>query len=140
MPGILPLAAGTDIAQRPGMSFRVVTTATGTQIFIVCEGHLDAEAIAAIERALATAEAAGQRAVIRVCRGATADRPVVARLAGYPVQCLEVESPFLRSWLEELRADRARQVSGDQESGIRSGESGVGNQEAGSRAEGSERQ
>jgi len=90
------------------MTFRVDTTSCGPQVLIVCEGHLDAEAIAAVERGWAAAEAAGLRAVIRVCRGATADRPVVVRLAGYPGERLEVESPFLRSWLEELRAGGAR--------------------------------
>ncbi len=108
--------AGTDLAHRSGMSFRVETTSHGIRIVIVCEGHLDAAAIAAIEHALAVAEAAGQRALIKVCRGATADRPVVARLAGYPVERLEVESPFLRSWLEEVRTGDARTAgSGGQE-------------------------
>ncbi len=90
------------------MSFRVEITSRGTQIFIVCEGHLDAEAMAAIERGWTAARCGGARAVIRLCRGATADRAVVAHLAHYPGDRLEVESPFLRSWLEELRASRAR--------------------------------
>ncbi len=76
----------------------------------MCEGHLDAEAIAAIQRAVAAVEAACQHAVIRVCRGATADRSVVARLAGYAAERLEVESPFLRSWLEEVRGTSAQAV------------------------------
>ena len=63
------------------MTFRVDTAPRGPQIFINCEGHLDAEAFAAIERGWVAAEAAGLRAVIRVCRGATADRAIVARLA-----------------------------------------------------------
>jgi hypothetical protein len=74
----------------------------------VCEGHLDTEAVGAIERGWAAADAAGLDVVIRVCRGATADRPVVARLAQYPGERLEVESPFLRAWLDELRAARAQ--------------------------------
>ena len=77
------------------------------QVLVVCEGHLDAEAVTAIQHAQQAARGAGLQAVIRVCRGATADRPVVALLAGYPVEQLEVESPFLRSWLDELRALRA---------------------------------
>ncbi len=106
----MPLTTGTDLAHRPGMSFRVETTSCGTRVLIVCEGHLDAEAIAAIQRAVAAVEAAGQVVVIRVCRGATADRPVVACLATYAVDRLEVESPFLRSWLEEARGARAQAV------------------------------
>ena len=40
----------------------------------------------------------------------------VARLAAYPVERLEVESPFLRSWLEEVRAMRRRvSASGSEE-------------------------
>ncbi len=98
------------------MTFRVETTAGTPQVLIVCQGHLDAEALAAIERGWAAAQAAGLKAVIRVCRGATADRPVVARLAGYADESLEVESPFLRSWLDELRATRAREAeSGSEE-------------------------
>ncbi len=105
-----------DLAQQSGMSFRVDTTSCGPRLMVVCEGHLDAEAIAAIARAVATAETSGKNTVIRVCRGATADRPVVAQLAGYPIERLEVESPFLRSWLEELRAERTRTAeSGRQE-------------------------
>ena len=90
------------------MTFRVETTTAEPEVLIVCQGHLDADAAAAIECGWAAAGAAGLHATIRVCRGATADRLVVARLAGYPVERLEVESPFLRSWLEELRATRAR--------------------------------
>jgi len=93
------------------MTFRVDTKARGPQVLIACEGHLDAEALDAIEHGWSAAEAAGRRAVIRVCRGATADRSVVARLACYAVERLEVESPFLRSWLEELRATRAREAA-----------------------------
>jgi hypothetical protein len=97
------------------MAFRVETTTRAPQVFIVCEGHLDAEAAAAIERGCAAASAAGLDAVIRVRRGVTADRPVVARLAAYPVERLEVESPFLRSWLERVRASRARAAESDNE-------------------------
>jgi hypothetical protein len=43
-----------------------------------------------------------------VSRDVTADRPAVTRLAAYPVERLEVESLFLRSWLEEVRAMCAR--------------------------------
>ena len=103
------------------MTFRVETTTGAPRVFIACEGHLDAEAVAAIERGWAAAQAAGLHAVIKVCRGATADRPVVARLAGYPVERLEVESPFLRSWLEELRAGGVRKVESGSEERIRSG-------------------
>ena len=98
------------------MTFRIDTASRAPQVHIFCQGHLDADALAAIERGWAAAEAAGLNAVIRVCRGATADRPVVACLAGYPVERLEVESPFLRSWLEELRVVRGRAVkSGSKE-------------------------
>lgn len=98
------------------MAFRIETASRAPQVHIVCQGHLDAGALAAIERGWAAVEAAGLSAVIRVCRGATADRTVVACLAGYPVERLEVEPPFLRSWLEELRAARARAVkSGSKE-------------------------
>ncbi len=90
------------------MSFRVEIMRREPGLLIVCEGHLDVEAFAAIQDALEAAGEAGLQAVVKVCRGATADRPVVARLAGYPLERLEVESPFLRSWLEELRATRAR--------------------------------
>ncbi len=92
------------------MAFKVETTKGHPQVLIACQGHLDTEAMAAIERELAAVEAAGVRAVIRVCRGASADRSVVARLAGYPVERLEVESPFLRSWLEELRTTGAQEA------------------------------
>ncbi len=88
------------------MSFRVETVRRDLQVLVICEGHLDAEAITAIQHALEAARGAGLQAVIRVRRDATADRTVVARLAGYPVERLEVESPFLRSWLEALRAAR----------------------------------
>ena len=98
------------------MAFRIETASRAPQVHIVCQGHLDADALAAIERGWAAADAAGLSAVIRVCRGVTADRLVVACLAGYPVERLEVEPPFLRSWLEELRAVRARAVkSGSKE-------------------------
>jgi hypothetical protein len=90
------------------MAFRVETTTRAPQVHIVCQGHLDAEAVTAIERAWAVAVAAGLDPVIRVCRGVTVDRPAVARLAAYPVERLELESPFLRSWLEEVRAMRTR--------------------------------
>jgi hypothetical protein len=63
--------------------------------------------MAAIEHGWTVAEAAGLQAVIRLCTGATADRPVVARLSEYPGESLEVESPFLRSWLENVRGRRA---------------------------------
>jgi hypothetical protein len=97
------------------MAFRVETTTRAPRVFIVCEGHLDVEALAAIERGWAAANVAGLDAVIRVRRGVTADRSVVARLAGYPGERLEVESPFLRSWLEEVRATRARAAESDDE-------------------------
>ncbi len=104
------------LAKAPGMSFRVEITSCGTRICVVCEGHLDAEAMGAIERGWTNAQAGGARPFIRVCRGATADRTVVAHLAGYPGDRLEVESPFLRSWLEDLRASRARAAeSGNEE-------------------------
>ncbi len=101
------LTAGTTLAKHPGM-FRVDIATCPPRVYIVCQGHLDADAVAAIERGRAVAETTGLDVVIRVCRGATADRPVVARLAGYPAERLEVDSPFLRSWLEELRAVLAR--------------------------------
>ncbi len=88
------------------MSFRVETTTHGSRVLIVCEGHLDADAMLAIERARAAAEAAGLQVLIRLCRSATADRAVVAHLATVPGEWLEVESPFLRSWLEEVRNSR----------------------------------
>lgn len=97
------------------MTFRVETTTRAPRTFIVCEGHLDGEAVAAIERRWAAADAAGLDAMIKVRRGVTADRSVVARLAAYPVERLEVESPFLRSWLEEVRATRARAAESDDE-------------------------
>ena len=97
------------------MTFRVETTTRAPRTFIVCEGHLDTEAVAAIDRRWAAAKASGLDAVIRVRRGVTADRPVVARLAAYPVERLEVESPFLRSWLEEVRATRAPAADSDNE-------------------------
>jgi hypothetical protein len=90
------------------MAFRIETTTRALRTFIVCEGHLDAEAVAAIERGWEAANVAGQDAVITVRRGATADRLAVARLAAFPAERLEVESPFLRLWLEEVRAARAR--------------------------------
>jgi len=90
------------------MAFRVETATRAPHLEIVCQGHLDAEAVAAIERGWAVAEAAGLDPVVRVCRGTTADRLAVTRLGAYPAERLEVESPFLRSWLEEARALRAR--------------------------------
>ncbi len=95
------------------MSFRVQTMKRDLQVLVVCEGHLDAQAITAIQHALEAAQGAGLQAVVRVCRGATADRPAVACLAGYPVDRLEVESPFLRSWLAELRALRVGAADSD---------------------------
>ncbi len=89
------------------MSFRVETATRGRQVLITCEGHLDADAMAAIEHGWTSAEAAGVQAVVRLCAGATADRPVVVRLSEYPGERLEVESPFLRSWLENVRGRRA---------------------------------
>ncbi len=103
------------------MAFKVETTKGHPHFLIACQGHLDSEAMAAVERELAAAEAAGLRAVIRVCRGASADRTVVARLAGYPVERLEVESPFLRSWLEELRATCAQEATSSSGEHIGSG-------------------
>ncbi len=97
-----------SLANQTGMAFRVETTTGARQVLIACEGHLDADAVVAIEHGCAAAEAVGLRAVVRVCRGATADRSVMARLGCIPVDQLEVESPFLRSWLESLRAARAR--------------------------------
>jgi hypothetical protein len=97
------------------MMFRVETTTRAPRTLIVCEGHLDTEAVAVIERRWAAANAAGLDAVIRVRPGVTADRRAVARLAAFPVERLEVESPFLRSWLEEVRATRARAAESDNE-------------------------
>ena len=97
------------------MTFRVETTTRAPRTFIVCEGHLDAEAVAAIERRFAAANGAGLDAVISVRRGVTADRLVVARLAALPAERLEVESPFLRSWLEAVRAARGRAAESDNE-------------------------
>ncbi len=97
-----------SLANPMSMAFRVETTTGARQVLIACEGHLDADAVAAIEHGCAAAEAGGLRVVIRVCRGATADRLVMARLGCIPVEQLEVEPPFLRSWLETLRATRAR--------------------------------
>ncbi len=90
------------------MAFRVETATRARHLEIICQGHLDAEAVAAIERGWAVAAATGLDPVIRLCRGTTADRPAVTRLAAYPVERLEVESPFLRAWLEEVRALGAR--------------------------------
>ncbi len=107
-----------SLANQMSMAFRVETTTAARQVLIACEGHLDADAVAAIEHGCAAAEAGGLRVVIRVCRGATADRTVMARLGCIPVEQLEVESPFLRSWLETLRATRARAAeSGEERAG-----------------------
>ncbi len=104
------------LANQLGMAFRVETTTRAPQVHIVCQGHLDAEAVTAIERAWAMAKAAGLDPVIKVCRGVTVDRSAVACLAAHPVERLEVESPFLRSWLEEVRAMRRRvSTSGSEE-------------------------
>lgn len=104
------------LANQLGMAFRVETTTRAPQVLIVCQGHLDAEAVTAIERGWAMAKAAGLDPVITVCRGVTVDRSAVERLAAYPVERLEVESPFLRSWLEEVRAMRRRvSASGSEE-------------------------
>ncbi len=103
------------------MSFRVESLTNGTRTLMRCEGYLDAEAMASIEREWAAAQARGGDAVIRVCRGATADRAVLARLAAYPADRLEVESPFLRAWLNDLRASRARVGESDNEERAGSG-------------------
>lgn len=89
------------------MSFRVETMTSGSEAVIWCEGHIDADAIGAIDHAWTAACSAGLRPLIKVCRSATADRAVMPRLAGYAPDILDVESPFLRSWVDELRAARA---------------------------------
>ncbi len=88
------------------MAFRVWSTNQDSLVVIACEGHLDDEAMAAVERALQEARRTDAAAHLRLTRGTTAERGVIGRLAGYDPAKLLVESPFLRAWIEEWRNTR----------------------------------
>ena len=100
------LRRGTHLALRPGMAFRVWNTTQESATVVAFEGHLDEEAMAAIERALSEARRMDTAAHLRLTRGTTAERAVVARLAAYDPGQLQVESPFLRAWIDEWRDTR----------------------------------
>jgi hypothetical protein len=85
------------------MAFRIWTTNQSSQTVVACEGHLDDEAMASIERTLAEARRVDADTHLRLTRGTTADRAVVARLARYAPDQLQVDSPFLRLWIDEWR-------------------------------------
>jgi hypothetical protein len=93
------------------MAFRVWTVIDDSRTVVVCEGHLDAEAMTAIEHACESARSRGVTATIRVSRGTTVDHSIVSRLALYPADQIQAESPFLRSWIEESRTQEGRHAS-----------------------------
>jgi hypothetical protein len=88
------------------MAFRVWSTNQNSLIVIACEGHLNDEAMAAVERALQEARRTDAAAHLRLTRDTTAERGVIGRLAGYKPEQLQVDSPFLRAWIEEWRNTR----------------------------------
>ena len=97
------MASGTHLACSRCMAFRIWTTNQSSQTVVACEGHLDDEAMASIERTLAEARRVDADTHLRLTRGTTADRAVVARLARYAPDQLQVDSPFLRLWIDEWR-------------------------------------
>ena len=97
------MAPGTGLASGPRMAFRIWITNQSSQTLVTCEGHLDDEAMASLERTLTDARRADADTHLRLTRGTTADRAVVARLARYAPDQLQVDSPFLRSWIDEWR-------------------------------------
>jgi hypothetical protein len=100
-----------DLAFAAGMAFRVWTVVDAARTVVVCEGHLDADALTAIEHAWQSARSRGGDASIRVSRGTTVDHAVVERLARYAVDEIDAESPFLRSWIDEFRAQEGKKTS-----------------------------
>jgi hypothetical protein len=88
------------------MAFRVWSTNQDSFVVVACEGHLDDDAMTAVERALHEARRIDTGALLRLTRGTTAERNAVARLAGYDPGLLQVDSPFLRAWIAEWRNTR----------------------------------